>query len=122
MIRFACFNKMIRFAGQTLFRMSTFSHKGSILLNGPSPFDMSIPDISAEGLKDEVSDLLQIPYLSKYDKSIEELKEKVKYKGKIIGDQSRLFFSLPTARVNSTEYYNVHYILDTASPYTTLTP
>ena len=111
---------MIRFAGQTLFRMST-RHKGSTLLNDPLPFDRLANDIPANGLKDTVSGLLQIEYLSKYKESIEELKEKVKYEGKIIGAHSRLFFSFPTARENSTEYYNIHYLLNTGSPRTTLT-
>ena len=101
--------------------MSTFSHKGNVLLNDASPFDILITDIPPDGLKNEASGLLQIEYLSKYKGSIEELKKKVKYEGKIIGAHSRLFFSIPTARVNSTEYYNVHYLLDTGSPRITLT-
>jgi hypothetical protein len=43
------------------------------------------------------------------------------YQGKIIGDHSRLFFSIPTARANSLEYFNIHYLLDTGCPYSTLT-
>lgn len=101
--------------------MSTFRYNRNILVNDPSPFDILINDIPPNGLKDNVSGWLQIPYLSKYEKSIEELNVKVKYEGRIIGDHSRLFFSLPTARENSSEYYNVHYLLDTGSPYTTLT-
>lgn len=112
---------MIRFACQTLFRMSTFKYNRNILVNDPSSFDILINDIPPNGLKNDVSSWLQIPYLSKYEKSIEELKEKVKYEGVIIGDHSRLFFSIPTAMKNSSKYYNVHYLLDTASPYTTLT-
>ena len=80
-----------------------------------------INDIPKNGLKEDVSGLLQIPYLSKYEKSIEELKQKVKYEGKIIRVHSRLFLSIPTARASSSEYFNVHYLLNTGSPYTTLT-
>ena len=42
-------------------------------------FDRMINDIPQNGLKRDVSSTLQIPYLSKYEKSIEELKNKVKY-------------------------------------------
>lgn len=90
-------------------------------MNDPIPFDILINDIPADGLHKDVSDRLQIPYLSKYKEIQEELSQKLQYKGVIIGDHSRLFFSIPTARVNSQEYYNVHYLFDTGSPYTTLT-
>jgi hypothetical protein len=89
--------------------------------NDPSPFDILTNDIPVDGLKQQVSTGLSIPYLSKYEGSKEELREKVKYRGKIIGDHSRLFFSIPTARENSQEYYYVHYLLNTGWPYTTLT-
>lgn len=112
---------MMRFACQTLFRMSTFRHDRNIFVNDPSPFDTLAYDIPKNGLKDYVSGWLRIPYLSKYEGSIEELKEKAKYEGSIMGSHSRLFFSIPTAKYNSSEYYNVHYLLDTSSPYTTLT-
>jgi hypothetical protein len=73
----------------------------NILVNDPIPFDISINDIPSKGLHNDVSDSLQIPYLSKYEGGNEQLREKVKYQGKIIGDHSRLFFSIPTARENS---------------------
>lgn len=112
---------MIRFAGQALFRMSTFRHDRNIFVNDPSSFDILINDIPKSGLKHDVSGWLHIPYLSKYEGSIEKLKEKAQYEGSIIGSNWRLFFSIPTAKQNSSEYYNVHYLLDTGSPYTTLT-
>jgi hypothetical protein len=70
-------------------------------VNDPTPFDTLINDIPANGLHEDVSGFLKIPYLSKYKGSTEELRQKLKYKGKIIGDHSRLFFSIPTARENS---------------------
>lgn len=70
-------------------------------MNDPIPFDILINDIPADGLHKDVSDRLQIPYLSKCKESLEELSQKVRYKGAIIGDHSRLFFSIPTARENS---------------------
>ena len=82
---------------------------------------MLINDIPANGLHEDVSAKIQIPYLSKYQGKTEELGRELKYKGSIIGDHSRLFFSIPTARLDSQEYYYVHYLLDTGSPYTTLT-
>lgn len=70
-------------------------------MNDPTPFDALINEIPANGLHKDVSDILNIPYLSKYKGNKEELRRKFKYKGAIIGDHSRLFFSIPTARVNS---------------------
>ena len=70
-------------------------------MNDPSPFDILINDIPANGLHEDVSVYLQIPYLSKYKGSTEELGRELKYKGSIIGDHSRLFFSIPTAQLNS---------------------
>ncbi len=64
-------------------------------------FDILNNDIPADGLHKDVSDGLQIPYLSKYKESQEELSQNLQYKGAIIGDHSRLFFSIPTARGNS---------------------
>lgn len=70
-------------------------------MNDPTPFDILINDIPANGLHKDVSDGLSIPYLSKYEGGKEELSQKFKYEGVIIGDHSRLFFSIPTARANS---------------------
>ena len=75
--------------------------RGSILVIDPTPFDILMNDIPANGLHEDVSIALSIPYLSKYKGSKEELSRKLKYEGKIIGDHSRLFFSIPTAGVNS---------------------
>ena len=60
-------------------------------MNDATPFDMLMNDILLDGLHKNVSGLLQIPYLSKYEGSKEELCRKFKYQGKIIGDHSRLF-------------------------------
>ena len=57
---------MIRFACRTIFRMSTFRHSEDILVHDPPPFDRMPYDIPPNGLKENVSGLLQIPYLSKY--------------------------------------------------------
>ncbi len=70
-------------------------------MNDPAPFDILINDIPPDGLHNHVSGLLKVPYLSKYQGNKEELSQKFKYEGKIIGDHSRLFFSIPTARANS---------------------
>lgn len=70
-------------------------------MNDPSPFDILVNDIPPNGLHKDVSGLLKIPYLSKYEGNKEELSRKFKYQGRIIGDHSRLFFSIPTARANS---------------------
>ena len=67
-------------------------------MNDPMPFDILINDISLNGLHKDVSVALKIPYLSKCEESIEEIRRKNKYEGAIIGDHSRLFFSIPTAR------------------------
>ena len=34
---------------------------------------------------------------------------------------SRLFVSIPTKHPNTDKYYNIHYLVDTGSPITTLT-
>jgi hypothetical protein len=70
-------------------------------VNDPTPFDTLINDIPPNGLQKDVSGILKIDYLSKYEGGKEQLRQKVKYHGKIIGDHSRLFFSIPTARENS---------------------
>lgn len=70
-------------------------------MNDPAPFDILINDIPADGLHKVVSERLKIPYLSKCKESQKELSQKLKYTGAIIGDHSRIFFSIPTARVNS---------------------
>ncbi len=48
--------------------MSTLKNDRNILVFDPSPFDNLINDIPYNGLKENVSALLQIPYLSKYEK------------------------------------------------------
>lgn len=70
-------------------------------MNDPIPFDILINDIPPNGLHKDVSEELQIPYLSEYKGSKEELSQKRQYKGAIIGDHLRIFFSIPTARENS---------------------
>ena len=70
-------------------------------MNDPSPFDILANDIPVDGLHNDVSGILKIPYLSKYEGSKEGLSRKFKYEGGIIGDRSRLLFSIPTARANS---------------------
>ena len=70
-------------------------------MNDPAPFDILIDDIPSNGLHEIVSTKLQIPYLSKYKESNEEIYQKLKYQGAIVGDHSRLFFSIPTAKLNS---------------------
>ena len=43
------------------------------------------------------------------------------YKGIKVGHLPRLFISIPTKFYESDKYYNVHYLLNTGSPITTLT-
>ena len=43
------------------------------------------------------------------------------HEGVIMGVYLRLFVSIPTKHHNSNKYFNVHYLLDTGSPITTLT-
>lgn len=47
--------------------------------------------------------------------------KKTEYKGAIMGAYFRLFVSIPTKHPPTNQYYNVHYLLDTGSPITTLT-
>lgn len=90
-------------------------------MKDPSPFDVHINDIPTDGLHKDVSFSLNIPYLSRYEGNIQDISRKLKYSGVIIGDHSRFFVSIPTAKKDSDEYYYVHYLLDTGSPITTLT-
>lgn len=45
----------------------------------PPPFDRCPNEIPKNALKETISFRLEIPYLSKYEKSIEELKKTTKY-------------------------------------------
>lgn len=38
-----------------------------------------------------------------------------------MGQMNRLFLSIPTKHPNINKFYNVHFLLDTGSPVTTLT-
>ena len=58
-------------------------------------------DIPLDGLRKNVSAKIGIPYLSKYEGDKQELSQKSLYNGVIMGNLSRLFFSIPTARENS---------------------
>jgi hypothetical protein len=67
--------------------------------------------------------------LSEYKGSQEELLQKRKYHGPIVGNNFRVFFSIPTALYDiptssastTPRFYNVHYLFDTSSPLSTLT-
>ena len=43
------------------------------------------------------------------------------YQGVIIGRMRRLFLTIPTKHPKINKFYNVHFLLDTGSPVTTLT-
>lgn len=66
-------------------------------MNDPLPFDILINDIPPKGLEGYVSLKLKTAYLSKYEGSQEKLLKMRKYQGAMIGDHSRIFFSIPTA-------------------------
>ena len=71
------------------------------MVHDAAPYDVYPYDIPAESVGTYISDHLNIPYLSKYEGGKEELKKIFKYEGKIIGNRSRIFISVPTARYNS---------------------
>jgi len=49
------------------------------MVNDPTPFDILINDIPADGLHKNVSERLEIPYLSKFKGGKEELRQKIRY-------------------------------------------
>lgn len=65
------------------------------------PFEIMPYDIPPDGLRKDVSAMIGIPYLSKYKGDKQELSQKSIYNGVIMGNLSRLFFSIPTAKENS---------------------
>jgi hypothetical protein len=87
----------------------------------PDPMDMQVYDFPEECLEKDVSPLLKVDYLSICEKSPKEILKKKVYRGIIIGLMSRLFVSIPTKHRNADKYYNIHYLVDTGSPITTLT-
>ena len=72
-------------------------------------------------LKGVISKLLEKKYLEVCEKSHEEIINQTKFNGIIYGDGFRMFMAIPTRPSGHYPYLYVHYLLDSGSPFTTLT-
>jgi hypothetical protein len=85
------------------------------------PMDLSFYDFPEKCLDKDVSYRIKKKYLSLSKQTEEEILKQTVYKGVIMGRYPRLFVSIPTKHPIVNKYYNVHYLIDTGSPITTLT-
>jgi hypothetical protein len=85
------------------------------------PMDILDNNIPEECLDRDVSPRLGKQYLSGAIESLSQIENEKIYRGAIMGRSRRLFISIPTSHPKTKKYVNMHFLLHTASPITTLT-